>query len=324
MSVVILTPDRYDTIRLTMRHLQAQTVRDQLEIVVVAPAIERLEPEAADLAGFRKVELVETPASWTSGQARAAGVRRASAAVVAFTEEHSFPEPGWAAALLEAHRRPWAAVGPAMANANPDSVVSWVDMLLAYALWLDPAPAQVCEHLPGHNSSYKRGLLLAYGERLPELLESETVLHWELRAQGHQLYLEPAARTRHLNFSLPGPGLRAQLHSGRVLAATRVREWSTARRLLYCAGAPIIPLVRLRRIIRELRRPGRPSRLLPRLLPALVLWLGASAIGELLGYAFGVGDAVEQASWLEFHRVRYLRAADRRALLAAYPGRDGA
>ena len=38
ISVVLVTPDRYDAIRKTMEHLQAQTVLDQLEIVIVAPS----------------------------------------------------------------------------------------------------------------------------------------------------------------------------------------------------------------------------------------------------------------------------------------------
>ena len=38
MSVVVVTPDRYETIRKTIRHLKAQTVREKLEIVFVAPS----------------------------------------------------------------------------------------------------------------------------------------------------------------------------------------------------------------------------------------------------------------------------------------------
>ena len=45
------------------------------------------------------------------------------------------------------------------------------------------------DYLPGHNSSYKRDVLLGYGDRLESMMESETVLHWDLRAKGHRLYL---------------------------------------------------------------------------------------------------------------------------------------
>lgn len=38
MSVVLATPDCYETIRLIMQSLRSQTVRKQVEIVIVAPS----------------------------------------------------------------------------------------------------------------------------------------------------------------------------------------------------------------------------------------------------------------------------------------------
>ena len=50
-----------------------------------------------------------------------------------------------------------------MRNANPKSAISWANLLIEYGPWLDPAPAGKASHLPGHNSSYKRDVLLGYG-----------------------------------------------------------------------------------------------------------------------------------------------------------------
>lgn len=60
--------------------------------------------------------MVETGAIRAIGPAYAAGVRSAGAAVVAFGEDHSFPERGWAQALLEALGAGIAAVGPLCAT----------------------------------------------------------------------------------------------------------------------------------------------------------------------------------------------------------------
>src|SRR5205823_2114181 len=125
----------------------------------------------------------------------------ASAPVVVFCEDHAFPEPGWAVALIDAHRGPYAAVGPVIVNANPRSLISDADCLIGYGPWLHPSPGGEMSHLPGHNSSYKRASLLEYGDRLPSMLEAETVLHWDLRARGLRLYLEPRARLAHTNFA---------------------------------------------------------------------------------------------------------------------------
>lgn len=305
LAVVLVTPDRFETIRETIRHLRAQPARDRMEIVIVAPSKDRLELDASALDGFAACQVVEMGEGFSHARGYAAGVRQASTPVVAFGEDHSFPVLGWAEALIEAHRGPWAAVGPAIRNGNPENRVAWADLLIAYAPWLDPASAGEVEHLPGHNSSYKRSVLLEYGPRLDSMLEAESVLHWDLRARGHRLWLQPEAVTVHLNFGRLKSFLTAQFYSGRVFAAARARAWPFARRLLYSMAAPIIPTVRFVRIMRQFRT-GRQPRLPRGVLPTLVLGLVVNAAGQMLGYVGGVGEAREKLSGFEFHRVRHL------------------
>jgi glycosyltransferase involved in cell wall biosynthesis len=271
MSVVIVTPDRYETIRKTIHHLRSQKIKEQLEIVIVAPSKEELnlnEEEVNDSSQFR---IIEVGPINSAAKARAAGVLQANAPVIAFVEDHSYPAPGWAEALIRAHKQPWAAVGPVMCNANPEKRISWADMLISYGRWLDPAPEGVIDFLPGHNSSYKRALLLGYGPALEKMLEAESVLHWDLGAKGYSLYLTPAAKTFHLNFERLFPWLSVQFYAGRLFASRRAKDWSFLRRLIYFILSPLIPWVRLFRIIRELRQPGRPKHLLPCILPTLTI-----------------------------------------------------
>ena len=315
MSVVLVTPDTYATIRMTMSHLRAQTARDQLEIVIVAPSAAGLALDEAELRAFATYQVVEVGASLAG--ARAAGVRRAAAPLVALAEDHCFPEPEWASALIAAHHQPWAVVGPVFHNANPATALSQADFLMAYSPWAGPRPGGLVSHLPGHNSCYKRDILMAYGPRLEELFDAESVLHWDLRQRGERLWLEPAARVAHVNFSLWRPYLRASLHAGQVFAATRAAGWPGARRALYTVSAPLIPLVRLTRIVPVARRLG-----VWRALPALLIGLAADGVGQGLGYALGARSAAERLRPLEAHRVRFITAADRRAI-AARAGLDG-
>src|SRR5438874_350553 len=108
MSVVLLTPDGLDTITTTLLHLQAQSARALLEIIIVAPALEAVPRDAPVLQDFAGVVVVPFAAlSSAAAAARAAGVHAARAPVVVFAEDHSFPQPGWADALIRAHREPW-------------------------------------------------------------------------------------------------------------------------------------------------------------------------------------------------------------------------
>lgn len=313
MSVIVISPDTYGTVRKTIRRLRAQSVCHQLEIVLVLPSARTAQVDHAELADFFGSHVVEVGDMTSTARARAFGVKRATAPVVAFVEDHAFPAKGWAEALIQAHRRPWAAVGPMMANANPRSLVSWVNLIIEYAEWLEPVPAGVADHLPGHNGSYKRAVLLEYGDRLEAMLEAESILQWDLRERGHQLYLEPAAKTYHQNFSAPLSWIALRLDGGRLFAAARARNWSPWRRLVYACSAPLIPFVRFRRILGELHRPGRGRHLMPRLLPLLFMGLVVDGTGEMIGYACGAGNSMKRLSDMEFHRERYLTQHDRLA-----------
>ncbi|HVG30755.1 MAG TPA: glycosyltransferase [Pyrinomonadaceae bacterium] len=312
MTVVIVTPDRFETVRKTIRHLRAQHVRERLELVIVAPAADALALDERAVRDFFGYRVIQVGAMTSTARARAAGVRGASAPVVALVEDHCFPAPGWAEALIERHAGGWAAVGPVMANANPQSAVSWANLLTEYAPWIEPAPGGEREHLPGHNGSYKRDVLLAYGDRLEAMLEAESVLHWDLRARGHKLYLEPRARSFHLNFTAALPSAVLRFNGGRLFAASRARGWPLRKRLAFVAGAPLIPLVRFARVARGVPRAVTPRGTLATVFAALV----CDGAGEMAGYAFGAGAAMEKLSDMEFHRHRYISRRDHGAATA--------
>jgi glycosyltransferase involved in cell wall biosynthesis len=307
LSVVIVT-DAYETIRKTVRHLRAQTVASAIELVIVAPdgQLDLDEGEVAELHSHRVVEIGDIRSlSW----ARAPGIRAASAPIVALAESHAYPEPEWAERLLAAHDGEWAAVGPAVYNANP-SVVSWINLLIDYGPWLGPARGGEMRDLPGHNSSYKKELLIGYGGRLESMLEAEIIMHADLRARGHRLYQEPAARMTHVNVTRTASWIGERFQTGRRFASARGAVWPGWRRAVYAAGSPLIPAVRLRRLLRDAARVGAGRELRGYGYVLLVLALMVSAAGELVGYALGSGDSMYALSRIELHKERHLGGAD--------------
>lgn len=306
MSVVVLTPDQYQTVSKTIRHLQIQKICGRLEIIIVAPFASALDLDHDALRAFQSYKIVEVGHMNSTARARAAGVHASSSPIVAFAEDHAYPAPGWAEAIVNRHCEDWAGVAPVISNANPRSITSWANLLIEYAQWLEPSSGGPREHLPGHNGSYKRAVLLEYGDGLEAMLDAESVLHWDLRSKGYRLYLESEARTFHENFSAKSPSLKLRFNGGRLFAAARARDWSMGRRALFFCASPLIPIIRCLRIARELFRPGRPSYLLPQLLPALLVGLVFDGAGEMAGYGFGSGNSMATLSDLEFHRERYM------------------
>jgi predicted dehydrogenase len=305
LSVVLITPDSFETLRRTVECVVAQTARDRIELVIIAPKSARIDIDRSLVAPLAGVQVVALDSLTPTGPARAAGVRAARAPVVAFGEEHCFPAPTWAAALIEAHRGDYAAVGPAIHNANPDTIVSWADLLIGYGPWAAPVAKREAEFLPGHNSSYKRAVLLEYGDRLDTLMEAETVLMWDLRAKGHRLLLDPTAQTAHMNFGYWSSWVPAMFLNGRAFADTRAAGWPLVKRLVFVAASPVIPLVRFARTFGHARRLGRGAGFLARVVPTLGIGLVADGIGQMAGYALGAGDAHARMAEYEWHRTNH-------------------
>jgi hypothetical protein len=189
-----------------------------------------------------------------------------------------------------------------MTNGNPDSLVSWADFYQAYGEWADPVPSGPVHHLPGHNSSYKRDLLLGLGDGLTLLMESEEILQAHLVAQGYGLLLESATCTAHLNFSSWSDWIPARYYKGRQFASTWAHDWRLPRRFLFAAASPLIPFIRTWRIQRNVRR-GKSLGFLVRLLPVLLLGMVFDGFGQMLGYAAGPGNAIEKVAMYEYDRV---------------------
>jgi hypothetical protein len=305
LSVVLITPASFESIRQTVRCLARQSIRDRIELVIVAPIDARIEADPELCGVFANVRIVTLSSVSPTGPARAAAVRSARAPVVAFAEDHCFPAPTWADALVRAHLGPYAAVGPAIRNANPDTMVSWADLLIAYGPWMNPAAPREMDFLPGHNSAYKRLLLLDYGDSLSDLMEAETVLQWDLRRKGHRLLLEPAAQAAHTNFGLWSSWIPVMYFSGRAFAATRSSGWSPLRRLVFTVSSPLIPFVRFARVVVNARR-ARPSwPFLLRVLPTIAVGLVIDGAGQASGYAAGAGTAHQRMARYEWHRLQH-------------------
>jgi hypothetical protein len=316
LSVVLIAAGGLQGIARTMRHLRAQTARDRIELIVVAESARAVDASALGGDVFAACRVVEIGPIRQRGDAAAKGIRTATAPIVALIEDHSYPEPEWAEAILRAHDGPWTAVGPVVANANPDYVASWVNYVLSYGIFAPPLAAGQRELLPWHNSAYKREALAPFGDRLGVLLEWEGWLQDELRATGHTMYLEPAARTEHANVSRAWSTVGLNVQRGRILGAQRAarEKWPYWRRLVQAAAFPLFPLLQLRHALPAARRMSIPDALRPRVYASLGATLGVLAAAEAWGLLTGEGNAISRMEDYELHRTRHLSRRERRDL----------
>lgn len=292
-----------------LNELGRQTIHDRLEVILVTPDRKGADERISDrFASFHWVDMPRAP---TAGEAMSAAIHSATGPFVVYAEEHAFFREDWAERLLEAHAS-YQVVGFAMENANPETLTSWAHFYGQFGPAVAPVESGEVPMLVGHHASYSRDLLLSYGDLLPGLMEDESVMFLDLRARGIPLYMAGDAISQHLHLSRLGAYMHLDFLGQRGFAAMRARagHWPWYKRILWACGAPLIPIIRLRRILFHLQRTGRYHHLMPgiltRLLPALV----AGGAGESLGYLIGAGNVARQKIPKEFKRDTFLAEDD--------------
>ena len=312
LSVILLAPIDFARIQKTIRHLRAQTRAAEIELVIATPDRAVLQDDARAWREFHSVQIVAVGAITSASRAKVQAVACTHAPIVAFAEDHVFPTPNWADALLNAHAQNYAAVSVPMRNANPSSI-SRAAMTLDFGQFIVPVERGIKPMLPGHNTSYKRAVLDSYRAQLVAMLDSEIVFHLELTRRGELLFLETDASIAHLNISRWRPFLIHKFLGGRIFGALRAEEnkWSAARRVFYALSAPLIPFVRLKKMLPDLKRTNAFVPFDAKFVFAFAIGLLTHALGEASGYVFGLGNAREKYAPLELGRVDQLRAEER-------------
>ena len=304
---VVLATDVYETIRPVLERIREQTIRDRLELVLVVSRASAGEERPVDLAGLADVRVVEVATGTPLARAQATGIRYATAPRVFIGETHSYPHPGMASALLEAHEQGCDVAVPAFGNANPKGLLSWTGFIADYGPWMEGLPSRPLDYAPFYNVSYERKVLLDLGEGLERALDHGDEMLRFLRSTGRRIVFVPEARIDHLNLSRASSMLWERFVMGVMIGGSRSRRWGWPKRLLYCGASPLIAAVLAARAIRALR-PIRDGVRLPRwIVPGIFGVSAIRAAGEALGYASGPRRwADEQMQEYELHKLHHV------------------
>src|SRR4051812_38020324 len=196
LSVIVMVDKQRQRGAECLQALLAQSILNQMEIILI-------DFDDVPLPGsdHPNVCVIRQPRTITFGAAKAAGVRHSHAPIIAFVEEHVRVFPGWAEAVVAAHKERYAAISGEIHNGNPGEGISDVIAMMGYYRWLAPAKRIEGILLDSHNCTYKRDILLQLGDRLPFWLDCEIVLYTKLIQDGHKLLCDPRIKHAHINES---------------------------------------------------------------------------------------------------------------------------
>lgn len=207
-----------------------------------------------------------------------------------------------------------------MAIGNPETAISRANFLLCFLEWFAPDRTQEIHAGPGHNSCYKRAIILSAFPDVPleAVFSMEYAYQRALAQNGHRILIEPRALIHHWTHSTLSAFTRHMFHGGRTYGAARVvaERWGIGKKLLYTLSAGLIPIVRMRRIFAHLDTPDKRRTVrLTRTLPLLLWGVLLQTVGEVVGYLAGEGGSVMASAPYEFNRRDSLVPEERAALV---------
>ncbi len=148
----------------------------------------------------RLVQLISTGRPAPPAIARNIGLREARGEIVVFTDADCVAEPDWLARLTAPYADFRVSVVGGAVVFETGNYWTLADNLSSFHEFLGGTPPGPRVHLPSLNLSARREVLSAVGgfdERYPLPAGEDSDLSYRLRAAGHTLLFEPAARVRH-------------------------------------------------------------------------------------------------------------------------------
>ena len=291
LSVVIASVNGWETLGPTLDALDVQPERSRMEVLVVdtvgGDTRERLRSR------FPAVELIEVDSADRPGipELRFQGVERSRGDLVAILEDHGRVDPGWASALISAHRdASLGAVGGAVENGR-DGMVNWAAFFTEYTRYMTPVVEGEHPDLPGNNIAYKRPHLLRHAGELRDG-RWESWINDKLRADGVKIASTNAAVVHHIKPFRLVHFLVQRFHFARSYAGMRRADQSFAARLVYGFGSLALPALLMLRVTRTALAKGRHLKEFATAVPLIALFLTVGAYGEMLGYLLGPGSSL--------------------------------
>jgi hypothetical protein len=289
LSVIVPTRQGWPAIEPAIRALVDQVAQVGGDLIV-ADGSGRPAP---DMPGH--VRWISEPADLSVFQLRQRAYERATAEIIATTEDHCRVTPGWCQRILELHAaHPEAvAIGGSVANGTTRWRTDWAAFLLTQVPFTAPLGSGPSDRVTGPaNLSLKRRVL----GRLPRNNGFGTIELFDqaaMKRDGDIFWLESDLVVLH-DQSLGIAGTSTiEFHNGRAIGGFRRRsmargDWARI------AGSPLVLAYRIARTLRMAWAKDVPRSEVVLAAPAIAWLQICNSAGELLGYATGPGDSAQR------------------------------
>ncbi len=287
ISVIIASYNSKRTIAECLRSLEGPSRKRGVEIIVVDSSTDGTAELVREF--FPKVKLIRFRERKYCGDARNAGIGMAKGDIIAFIDADCIADMNWVNEIMKAHRSPHLAIGGAVSNGTPESLIAWAAFFCEFSQWMPTTRRKYMKDIAGANISYKREVFEKLGLFIEATYCSDTDFHWRLEKSGHRLLFVPSILVYHRYLENWKRYLDHEYEHGQSFARVRVmgHHFSRCKRFFFAFCFPLIALkLFLKMVMINLRHRiflGYFMKALPLSAAGVFFW----SVGECVGYLRG-------------------------------------
>lgn len=268
LSIVVAAVDCADSVEDCLSSIRSQIAGIDCELLVVAL-------EGTSEAVHANMTLpgpVLVPILWR------AGILASSGTWVAVTTAQCIPDGRWVGAILASLDDAAVAVGgPILPGASPSHVAA--AHLLRYSGYMLPFERHSVEDVPGDNAVYRRAAIDSVAESWQDGFW-ENVVNRKLHEQGLRMVMDPRPIIQLASVGGPLAFAVQRFRHGREFGRQRGQRFRAL-------GAPLVPVIMLRRIAGRMSLHPVYRSMLPAAFPWLLVFILCWTVGETFGLLQG-------------------------------------
>jgi GT2 family glycosyltransferase len=295
LSVVITAYNERHAIERCLASLERQKTVRAFEVILIDSSNDGTDTIACRFPFVRVQHFAERK---FPGDARNEGMALARGNIIAFLDADCFVESNWIEEVARAHQSPHLAVGSAIINGSPASLIGWAYYFCEFNLWVPRRETCEIAEMAACGLSIKRRAFEQCGPFITDTYCSDTAFHWRLAGAGHKVLLIPSIRVAHTARYQLGEFLRHIAAHRRCFARVVVQEkrYIMPKRFAAALAAVFLPPLLVPVIAWRVTRSEHLLRPFLLALPVVFLGVLARAWGEFLGFAGTQGRPAQPPS----------------------------
>ena len=195
ISVVIPSYNHCKELLICLRSIYEQETKFSFEIIVADSSFENIQNTIR--SEFPQVNVVHRDQQMLPGTARNAGVKKAKAEILAFTDSDCTVDKDWLNQIMRAQNSGHNVICGAIRNGYPGNLIATAEYFMECGEYIPERKSQFVDMFPAGNLSIKKTLFETAGGFPNSIAAEDDLLSFNLKQHGNSIYFDNSIAITH-------------------------------------------------------------------------------------------------------------------------------